>query len=197
MADPGTPEEKVTANMMHAHARTLVSYWDSRRRTDAVPARADIAAADLRDLLGNLFMLQRHDPSHHVFRLAGTRLCDLHQRELREQNFLSFWRGYDREHMKLLLESVLANAAPGRGYATAETISGDRIDIEMVFTPLASKAGCVDRVLGLYQPLQSPDRFRHRPIIRHELTRILPPVAKQWTIPVTPAPECPDAANDR
>lgn len=189
--------KKVTATMMHAHARTLVSYWDSRRRSDAVPARADIAAADLSELLGNLFMLQRHDSSHHVFRLAGTRLCELHQRELREQNFLSFWRGYDREHMKLLLESVLANSAPGRGYATAETINGDKIDIEMVFTPLASAPGCVDRVLGLYQPLQAAERFRNRPIIRHDLARILPPVARQWTLPVTPPPGLSDAANDR
>ena len=91
--------------MMHAHARTLMSYWDSRRRDDAVPERADIAASDLRELLGNLFMLQRHDAFHHVFRLAGTKLCELHQRELRDQNFLSFWRGYDREQVRLLLES--------------------------------------------------------------------------------------------
>jgi hypothetical protein len=184
--------------MMHAHARTLVSYWDSRRRSDAVPARADIAAGDLRGLLGNLFMLQRHDASHHVFRLAGTKLCDLHQRELREQNFLSFWRGYDREHMKLLLESVLAHSAPGRSYATAETLNGDKIDIEMVFTPLASTYGSVDRVLGLYQPLQSSRHIRHRPIIRHDLTRILPPIAKQWMLPTTTLPpDILNAANDR
>jgi hypothetical protein len=183
--------------MQHAHARTLVNYWDSRRRQSPVPARADIAAADLRDLLGNLFMLQRHDASHHVFRLAGTQVCHLHQRELREQNFLSFWRGYDREHMKLLLESVLAFAAPGSAVATAHSLSGDRMEVEMVFTPLASKAGSVDRVLGLYQPLQSPETFRRRPVVRHDLDRVSLPAKRLWTHASGRPPRVLNAANDR
>ncbi|MEE2527252.1 PAS domain-containing protein [Hyphobacterium sp. HN65] len=182
--------------MLHSHSRTLVSYWDSRRREASVPARADIAAGELKAILGNLFMLQRHDPSHHVFRLAGTRLCDLHNRELRDQNFLSLWRGYDRAQMKLLLESVLANRAPAHAYATAETLNGDKIEVEMVFTPLASRAGQVDRILGLYQPLQSPDRFRKKPVIRHDLTRITLPVTRNWALPETPPPPVPDPAND-
>ncbi|WP_420433129.1 PAS domain-containing protein [Hyphobacterium sp.] len=182
--------------MMHAHSRTLVSYWDARRRDDAVPARADISASELKEILGNLFMLQRHDSSHHVFRLAGTRLCEIQNRELREQNFLSLWRGYDRAQMKLLLESVLANRAPANAYAIAETLGGDKIEVELVFTPLASKGGDVDRVLGLYQPLQSPDRFGRRPVIRHDLTRMTLPVTKNWALPATPPPPVPKAAND-
>lgn len=183
--------------MMHAHARTLMSYWDSRRREDAVPAREDIAASDLRELLGNLFMLQRHDATHHVFRLAGTKLCDLHQRELRDQNFLSFWRGYDREQIRLLLEAVLANASPGGAYSTAHSLSGDKLEVELVMTPLASKTGKVDRILGLYQPLQAPDRFQQRPIIRHDLNRLRLPESRAWRQPPAPVFGFGKAANDR
>lgn len=183
--------------MMHAHARTLMSYWDSRRRDDAVPERADIAASDLRELLGNLFMLQRHDAFHHVFRLAGTKLCELHQRELRDQNFLSFWRGYDREQVRLLLESVLTNAAPGSAYSTAHSLSGDKIEVELVVTPLASKAGCIDRILGLYQPLEAACQFQHRPIIRHDLTRLKLPENRAWSPRTIPVLGFSQAANDR
>ncbi|WP_421791213.1 PAS domain-containing protein [Hyphobacterium sp.] len=183
--------------MMHAHARTLMSYWDSRRRDDAVPARADIAASDLRDLLGNLFMLQRHDASHHVFRLAGTKLCELHQRELRDQNFLSFWRGYDREQVRLLLESVLANAAPGGAHLTAHSLNGDKLEVELVVTPIASASGKVDRLLGLYQPLQKPDRFAQRPIVRHDLIRLHLPKNLSWVQPPAPVFGFNKAANDR
>ena len=62
---------------MHVHTETLLAYWESRRNGRPAPARSDIVPNDLTGLLSWLFILQRADPEHHVFRLAGTNLCHL------------------------------------------------------------------------------------------------------------------------
>lgn len=151
--------------MQHTHTQALLDYWETRRLGQTAPARADILPQDLSNLLAHLFILRRFDREHHIFRLAGTALCELHQREFREQNFLSLWRGFDRAHMTALIEGALAAPAPATAMAEAQTIEGRSSDIEIAILPLRGPEGWVDRCLGLYQPL-NPEALKKRPVVR-------------------------------
>jgi hypothetical protein len=185
--------------MRHAHTRTLLEYWRSRREGAAAPQRADIAPQDLSDFLGQLFILKRIDSGHHVFRLAGTRLCALYQREFRDQNFLSLWRGHDGEHVKALLEGAIHRVAPAAASARAIAIDGRTVAIELAFLPLRGQEGQIDRILGLYQPLDDPDWLRGRPVVRTELCEARPAATPEpFNLRRRQAPAAPSfAANDR
>ncbi|WP_019962347.1 PAS domain-containing protein [Woodsholea maritima] len=160
--------------MRHAHTQTLYAYWDARRRGASAPTRADIAPRDLASLLGNLFILRRMDPAHHVFRLAGTSLCKMHRREFKDQNFLSLWQDFDRAHMTALLEGALSTPAPATAMAQAIALDGESVDVEISLLPLRGPEGQTDRILGLYQPMTRARHLERRPIIRHVLRELHP-----------------------
>tara|TARA_Y100001933_G_scaffold44459_1_gene42004 strand:+ start:364 stop:924 length:561 start_codon:yes stop_codon:yes gene_type:complete len=157
----------------HPNTQTLLAYWHSRRHDEPAPQRADIAPEDLGSLLSNLFLLRRMDQGHHVFRLAGTGLCRMHQREFRDQNFLSLWQGHDRVHVSALLEGALSTPAPASLVTQAVSLDGEMTDVEIALLPLRGPEGWLDRVLGLYQPL-TPRPANSRPIVRHRLQALHP-----------------------
>lgn len=167
----------------HANTRTLFAYWDARRRGDPAPARADILPEDLGGLLANLFLLRRMDSDHHVFRIAGTGLCRLHQREFRDQNFLSLWAGHDRTHMRALLEGSLSAPAPASALVDAVALDGASAPVEIALLPLRGPDGWLDRTLGLYQPL-SGALSASRPAVRHRLLEVRPPFEPDASVSV-------------
>lgn len=167
--------------MQHANTKTLIAYWEARRRSEPAPARADIAPQDLGGLLSHIFLLRRMDREHHVFRLAGTGLCALHKREFRDQNFLSLWSDHDRAHMTALVEGALGAPAPARALCDAVTLDGRTSPVELTLLPLRGPEGWLDRTLGLYQPLDR-DRLGGRPVLRHRLTQLFPAGAPEPTM---------------
>lgn len=168
--------------MRHPNTRAIAEYWDSLRDGRDAPARDDLSPAELSSLLGHVFILQRVDAQHAVFRLAGTELCALYQREFREHNFLSLWRGADRLHMTALLAAAAIAPGPGVVLTAAETIDGRKVKAEIFIAPLAGKTGEVDRYLGLFQPLSGADELGGRPLIRQHLVAIYPPNANAVAI---------------
>jgi hypothetical protein len=181
--------------MRHANTRAIAEYWDSLRDGGNAPARDDMAPSELSALLGNVFILQRLDSEHAVFRLAGTGLCGLYQREFREHNFLGMWRGADRLHMTALLAAAAIAPAPGVALAGAETIDGRKLKAEIFIAPLAARNGDVDRYLGLYQPLTDADALGGRPLIRQHLIAVYPPNA--LAAPATRLAPAPAPAQER
>ena len=159
--------------MRHGNSLTLLAYWNARRRLEPAPKRTEILPEDLGGLLSHLFLLKRMDSDHHVFRLAGTGLCRIHRREFRDQNFLSLWTGHDRQHMRALLEGVLAAPAPASAITEAVALDSSTQEVEVTLLPLRGPEGLLDRALGLYQPLGSglPDL---RPVVRHRLIELRP-----------------------
>lgn len=169
--------------MRHDNTKTLFAYWDARRLGRSAPTRGDIAPRDLAGLLSHLFILRRMDRDHHIFRLAGTSLCQMHQREFKDQNFLGLWRGHDRQHMTALIEGALSVPAPACALADAASIDGRSVEVEIALLPLRGPEGWVDRCLGLYQPLQGSS-LEGRPAVRHMLKELRPAVEPESSVQV-------------
>ena len=185
--------------MRHAQSRALHTYWQARRQGGGAPHRTAIEPQDIAALLGHVFILWRADCQHHIFRLAGTHLCDLYQREFREQNFLSLWRGHDRTHVQALLEASISAIAPASLIARAHTMDQHQLPVEISFMPLRGPSGEIDRTLGLFQPLDDPASLRGRPIVRTCVREMHPPAPPASMFPgITGAPAQPPerVAND-
>ena len=55
------------------------------------------------------------------------------------------------------------------------SIDMHQLPVEISFFPLKGPEGVVDRILGLYQPLDDTSDFQHRPVVRTGIREIRPP----------------------
>src|SRR5205807_1852183 len=77
--------------MKHSSSRELFAYWDRQRGSRAAPERVDIEPAAIRRVLGDTFILGADADLDHRFRLAGTRICALFGRELKNEAFVALF----------------------------------------------------------------------------------------------------------
>ena len=77
--------------MKHPATREFFAYWDGKRGDARAPDRSDIEPAALRELLGDIFVLSCEQEAGFPFRVAGTRVCALLGRDLKDQSFLDLF----------------------------------------------------------------------------------------------------------
>lgn len=142
----------------------LYAYWDELRRRRDVPDRGQIEPAHIRTLLAELFILERTPRAGIRFRLAGTRICALFQRELRGSAFDALWRGEQIGRMARLAAEVMAQKMPVVLCASALAANGDQVGTEIILLPLKSPDGAVDRIVGALAPLSKPHWLEATPV---------------------------------
>lgn len=138
--------------MQSERAHDVYDYWNSLRQGHAPPLRSDFDPTILRRRLPDLFMLELRGTDL-IFRLAGTRICDLYRRELRHERFVSLWQFADQDRA---LEASLAALRTEEAVAISLSmrhVLGD-IPCEMLLMPIRSSGRLADRLLGCLLPLK-------------------------------------------
>src|SRR5258706_16475846 len=73
--------------MKHPSSSEFFAYWDEKRGGARAPDRSEIEPGAVRELLGDIFVLSYDATSGHPFRVAGTRVCALAGRDLKDRSF--------------------------------------------------------------------------------------------------------------
>ncbi|MCZ4299341.1 PAS domain-containing protein [Henriciella marina] len=164
---------------LHPNSQTLLSAWQ-RMSIAASDVPSGPTTKDHPDLIERLFVIQQEGDDQWLFRTAGVQLQSSLGRELADHDFLGVWTGHDRDMLSSLLKIISREKLPGIVRARGESLTGERVDIEMTLAPLAKpphiETGA--RMLGLYQALGGETFLRGRPVWRHRLTAIYPPDAR-------------------
>lgn len=162
---------------IHPNTRIMLEAWkrmsiDPDLRDDTTPP-----ANDHPDLVTNIFMIQSTDDGAWIFRTAGEGVSRLLGRSLGNHDFLNLWTGPDRSMVSGLLDAVRADSAPGVIRGRGETLTGQRVEVEITLMPLpqSSGDGTCTRFLGLYQTLGGLPMLKGRPIWRHRVAMLVPP----------------------
>src|SRR5262249_29404071 len=92
----------------------------------------------------------------HPFRLAGTRVCALFGRELKNQPLLGLWDAQSRLALANLLDVVADEANGVVAAARGRTPEGWAQDLELVVLPLAQRGDTHARMIGSLAPLTIP-----------------------------------------
>lgn len=155
--------------MKHPATQSLYAYWDSIRGDRLAPERSEIDPTAIRHLLADTFMLEVDTQGRHPFRLAGTRVCALFGRELKDESFAALWltdaRTEGREGDALV--RTVCDEAQGAVAGVLGASAGDHvIDIEMLLLPLRHGGKTHARVLGCLSPAVVPTWFGVQPIDR-------------------------------
>jgi hypothetical protein len=175
---------------VHEATRELFAYWDLRRGTRPAPDRSEIEPADIKHVLPDTFILEADPEAGFHWRLAGTRVCALHCRELRGRNFLADWRGRDEATLLALLQSVIRESAVAIVGFEGRTDSGQTLDLEMVLMPLKVFGRPTCRILGAVGMAERPYWIGISPPVRRTLNgvRMIWPSADKSALADEPPP---------
>lgn len=150
--------------MKHKASRDLYAYWNSLRGSRPAPERNEIDPGAIRSALGDTLMLAREPGEDAVFRLAGTRVCALFGRELKNTPFQPLWDSTSHRHLEDLLDHA---ANDGDGFiagVTAELADGTTVALELLLLPLSQRSGSDSRLIGVLAPALTPSWLGIHPV---------------------------------
>lgn len=136
------------AAMKHPSIRELFDYWNLRRGSRAAPDRGNIEPGAIRRVLADTFILSFDAAAGHPFRLAGTRVCAVFGRELKNEGFLGLWTTDSRTPARELLHVVAHEAVGAVANAHGTSSLGSTHDLELLVLPLSHRGRTDARVLG-------------------------------------------------
>jgi hypothetical protein len=142
--------------MKHTSSRELFGYWTEKRGARPAPERSEIEPSAIRRALGDVFILSFDRAASHPFRLAGTRVCALFGRELRDLPFLGLWDAESRVALTDLMATVGEENTGAVASANASTAEGWAQALELLMLPLRHRDGAPARVIGVLAPLTVP-----------------------------------------
>jgi hypothetical protein len=139
--------------MKHPSSRTFFAYWDDKRGTARAPDRSDIEPHALRELLGDTFVLA-YEEKGFPFRLAGTRVCALFGRDMKNQKFSALFASDNRSEIEEIVAAVAEETLPAIAGITAISQNGAPIHLELLLLPFNNRAHTPMSLTGLLAPFE-------------------------------------------
>jgi hypothetical protein len=143
--------------MGHEVSMELYAYWYALRAGRTAPERNDIEPSAIRNVLADTFMVEYDAKIGFPFRISGSRVNALFQRELRGLSFLKLWRETDRREIESVLRRVADKTEPCLLGAEARPPGMGPLQIEIALLPLCHLGSTQSRVLGSAANAAAPD----------------------------------------
>jgi hypothetical protein len=141
--------------MKHPSSREFFAYWDEKRGTARAPDRSDVEPSALRDLLADIFVLSYDADAGHPFRVAGTRVCALFGRDLKDASFDSLFRDDARREIEQIIAAVAEETLPAIAGLTATAQDGATTHLELLLLPFSARAHTPISLTGLLAPFET------------------------------------------
>jgi hypothetical protein len=146
----------------------ILNYWNSLRGSAPAPLRSNLDPSALRHFLPNLFIVAASAPGTLAFALAGTRICELFDRELRGADYRSIWAEAAGARPKEIIDNVLRYERPAL-LEVSLSPDGDGCSHDLLLMPLRTVGHVSDRVLGALIPRVPAQSLRLVPVETLEL----------------------------
>jgi hypothetical protein len=149
-------ESKLRGNELeHQGISELFLYWNRLRDTRPAPKRKEIEPMDIRSSLADTFILENGLRQDATFRLAGTRVCAIFGRELKNFTFYSLFCPTDLSIMRRLVQSCFNEKSVSVIGFEGTSKSKRTMAFDCIFLPLDSD-GESQRLLGAVFSKEKP-----------------------------------------
>jgi hypothetical protein len=174
---------KPPGDALHPGSRTIFRHWEAIRGEASAPLREALNLRQLGQFVSWLFIMESSRSGGYVWRLAGSKVCELWRRELTGTEVLAGWDRFEVETVRRLLDGVRENLQPCTLRLRFTTSLGQMIDAELIALPLKARDGSV-HVFGGVLPFRDADALGHEYITRMELAG----ARTIWTEPIPDQP---------
>ena len=140
--------------MKHPSSREFFAYWDQKRGAARAPDRSEIEPGAVRELLGDIFVLSYDATSGHPFRVAGTRVCALAGRDLKDRSFSALFAPDARREIEDIVTAVAEEMQAAVAGITATSEDGSPTHLELLLLPFNAGAQAPISLTGLLAPFE-------------------------------------------
>ena len=144
--------------MKHLSSREFFAYWDQKRGAARAPDRSEIEPGAVRELLGDIFVLSYDATSGHPFRVAGTRVCALAGRDLKDRSFSALFAPDARREIEDIVTAVAEEMQAAVAGITATSEDGSPAHLELLLLPFNAGAHAPISLTGLLAPFERQQR---------------------------------------
>jgi hypothetical protein len=141
--------------MKHPSNQEFFAYWDAKRAGARAPDRSEIEPAAVRNLLGDIFVLSSDSAAGYPFRVAGTRLCALLGRDLKDRSFSALFVESGRREIDDIITVVTEEMLAAVAGITATSDDGAPAHLELLLLPFNHRAHAPMSLTGLLAPFES------------------------------------------
>jgi hypothetical protein len=147
--------------MKHPSNRQFYAYWDKKRGGARAPDRSEIEPAAVRELLGDIFVLSYDAGTGYPFRVAGTRVCALLGRDLKDRSFAALFEPRARREIADIIAVVAEEMLAAVAGITAIAEDGSHAHLELLLLPFNARAHTPVSLTGLLAPFESGHSILH------------------------------------
>src|SRR6202521_5249462 len=144
--------------MKHPSNREFFAYWDEKRGDARAPDRSEIEPGAVRELLGDIFVLSYDSAAGYPFRVAGTRVCALLGRDLKDRSFSALFMPDCRREIEEIVGVVAEEMLAAVAGITATAQDGSLAHLELLLLPFNARAHTPLSLTGLLAPFESEHR---------------------------------------
>ncbi len=144
--------------MKHPSNREFFAYWDEKRGEARAPDRGEIEPGAVRELLGDIFVLSYDGAAGHPFRVAGTRVCALLGRDLKDRSFSALFAPDARREIEEIIAVVAEEMLAAVAGIAATSEDGSPAHLELLLLPFSARAHTPLSLTGLLAPFESGHR---------------------------------------
>jgi hypothetical protein len=141
--------------MKHPSSREFFAYWDEKRGSNRAPDRSEIEPGAVRELLGDIFVLSYDAAAGYPFRVAGTRVCALLGRDLKDRSFSALFAPEGRREIEDIISVVAEEMLGAVAGITATSENGTAAHLELLLLPFNARAHTPLSLTGLLAPFES------------------------------------------
>jgi hypothetical protein len=141
--------------MKHPSTREFFAYWDEKRGTARAPERSEIEPGAVRELLGDIFVLSYDATAGYPFRVAGTRVCALLGRDLKDRSFSALFEADGRREIEEIIAVVAEEMQAAVAGITASSQDGSPAHLELLLLPFNARAHAPISLTGLLAPFET------------------------------------------
>ncbi len=141
--------------MKHPSTCEFYAYWNRQRGHARAPDRGDFDPEAVRELLGDIFVLAYEHEIGFPFRVAGTRLCALLGRDVKDKSFSVLFEPGCRGEIEDIIIYVAEEMLPAVAGVTATAEDGSRRHLELLLLPFNHRAHAPVSLTGLLAPFET------------------------------------------
>jgi len=141
--------------MKHPSSREFFAYWDAKRGDARAPDRSEIEPGAVRELLGDIFVLSYDNDAGYPFRVAGTRVCALLGRDLKDASFSALFTQDGRREIEDIISYVAEEMLPAIAGITATSDDGATAHLELLLLPFNNRAHAPVSLTGVLAPFEN------------------------------------------